>query len=192
MDCARRCSSGRLRLLAVGLIVAAAIAGCGGTASSGTRPGAGARTLRYADPQGWSMLYPSSLSLEQSTSGPGVATFTEITVANFTQQTAVITGRTRDGGFIRVLPPLDHAGRFPADGVAFRMLLVDGPPMIGTQPDSRFPITLSTFTPSHPDGLQFAVAKIAWDGHVVFLPGLGGNPPRAAAYAQLWPAKRPG
>jgi hypothetical protein len=57
-----------------------------------------------------------------------MATFTEVTVANFAQQTAVVTGPTRDGGFIRVRPPLDHAGRFPADGVAFRMLLVDGPP----------------------------------------------------------------
>jgi len=96
------------------------------------------------------MRYPSLLSLEHSTSGPGMATFTEITVANFAQQQAVVTGSTSDGGFIRVLPPLDRAGRFPADGVAFRMLLVDGPPMIGTLPDSRFPIMRSTFTPAHP------------------------------------------
>lgn len=381
MDRVRRRFSGRLRPLMAGLIVAAVIAGCGGTASDGgAHPAAAVRALRYTDPQGWSLRYPRPLTLERSTSGPGMATFTEITVANFTQQTAVVTGRTRDGGFIRVLPPLDHRGRFPADGVAFRMLLVDGPPMIGTEPDSRFPITLSTFTRSHaasfpardyaslgvpheltrpidadgqhyqalvligpaassraraaiktviasltfpplrsgervgdetvlgpasdypvgsftlvhapgqvcdasvyrchygiqpfylvhapgrlhqpdliqpcqptrsactppgafyalgwtsedvrggyrsachlrfdrqaeqfyctnsparwdragrviripsgapfPDGMQFAFAKIAWDGHVVFLPGLGGNPPRAAAYAQLWPAKR--
>jgi hypothetical protein len=39
------------------------------------------------------------------------------------------------------------------------------------------------------DGLQFAFAKVAWDGHVVFLPGLGGNPPRAAARALLWPRR---
>ncbi len=159
----RRRSSGWLALLAAGLVVAAAIAGCGGTAHGGTRPqtavstasggtlpAAAVRTLRYTDPQGWSMLYPNSLSLEHSTSGPGIATFTEITVANFSQQQAVVTGRTRNGGFILVRPPLDQAGRFPADGVAFRMLLVDGPPMPGTWPDSRFPIALSTFTPARP------------------------------------------
>jgi hypothetical protein len=39
------------------------------------------------------------------------------------------------------------------------------------------------------DGLQFAFAKIAWDGHVVFLPELGGNPPRAKARALLWPGR---
>jgi hypothetical protein len=39
------------------------------------------------------------------------------------------------------------------------------------------------------DGLQFAFAKMAWDGHVVFLPGLGGNPPRAKARALLWPGR---
>ena len=74
-----------------------------------------------------------------------MATFTEVTVANFAQRRAVQTGRTRDGGFIRVRPPLDRAGRFPANGVAFRMLLVDGPPMIDTVPDSRFPISVATF-----------------------------------------------
>jgi hypothetical protein len=98
------------------------------------------------DPQGWTLRYPSSLSLERSTSGPGMATFTEVTMANFAQRRAVVTGKTHDGGFIRVRPPLDRAGRFPADGVAFRMLLVDGGPApIGTVADSRFPIELSTF-----------------------------------------------
>lgn len=79
-------------------------------------------------------------------SGPGMATFTEVTVANFAQQRAVVTGKTRDGGFIRVRPPLDHAGRFPPHGVALRMLLVDGPFLPGTVADSRFPIEPSTFT----------------------------------------------
>jgi hypothetical protein len=39
------------------------------------------------------------------------------------------------------------------------------------------------------DTLQFAFAKIAWDGHVVFLPRLGGNPPRAKARAVLGPGR---
>jgi hypothetical protein len=136
----------RVWVVAAGLLVGAVIAGCGAVASgAGIRP-AGRRSLRYVDPQGWSLRYPSSLSLEQSTSGPGLATFTEVTFANFAQQRAVITGRTRDGGFVRVRPPLERDGRFPADGVAFRMLLVNGGPApIGTVADSRFPIELSTF-----------------------------------------------
>jgi hypothetical protein len=39
------------------------------------------------------------------------------------------------------------------------------------------------------DALHFAFAKIAWDGHVVFLPGLGGDPLRAKARAVLWPGR---
>lgn len=145
-----RCSD-RLRLLMAGLLVGAVIAGCG-AAASGTAfgPAAGTRSLRYVDPQGWSLRYPSSLSSEHSTTGPGMATFTEVTVANFAQRRAVVSGKTHDGGFILVRPPLDRTGRFPADGVAFRMLLVDGGPApIGTVADSRFPIELSTFARSN-------------------------------------------
>jgi hypothetical protein len=43
--------------------------------------------------------------------------------------------------------------------------------------------------PRFPDGLQFAFAKIAWDGHVVFVPGLDENPPRAKARTMLWPQR---
>jgi hypothetical protein len=137
--------SDRLRLVVAGLLVGAVLAGCGAAAVD-VHPTAVTGSSRYVDPQGWSLRYPSPLSLEHSTSGPGMATFTEVTVANFAQRSAVVTGRTHDGGFVLVRPPLDRAGRFPADGVAFRMLLVDGgPPPIGTVADSRFPIELSTF-----------------------------------------------
>jgi hypothetical protein len=74
--------------------------------------------------------------------------------------TASGTGKTRDGGFIRVRPPLDSNGRFPAAGVAFRMLLVDaGPAPIGTVADSRFPIEPSTF--SRPQSGDFPPADYA-------------------------------
>jgi hypothetical protein len=86
--------------------------------------------------------------LERSTSGPGRATFTEITVASFAQQRAVHSGRTRDGGYVAVHPPFSSQGRFPRDGVAFRMLVIDGGPQGNlTVADSRFPVPLSTFTP---------------------------------------------
>jgi hypothetical protein len=129
------------------VLIGAVAAGCGAAAIGVHRTAAVARSVRYMDPQGWSLRYPSWLSLEHSTSGAGLATFTEVTVANFAQQRAVVSGKTHDGGFIRVRPPLDRAGRFPADGIAFRLLLVDGGPApIGTVADSWFPIELSTLT----------------------------------------------
>lgn len=138
--------SDRLRLVVAGLLVGAVAAGCGTAAVAIHSIATVTRSVRYVDPTGWSLRYPSSLSVERSTSGPGLATFTELTVANFAQRRAVVSGKTHDGGFILVHPPLDRAGRFPADGIAFRMLLVDGgPEPIGTVADSRFPIKLSTF-----------------------------------------------
>jgi hypothetical protein len=146
MDRLVRRFADRFRLVVAGMLVGAVVAGCG-VGAVGIHPTAAVtRSLRYVDPQGWSLRFPSSLWLEHSTSGPGLATFSEVTVANFAQQRAVVTGKTRDGGFIRVRPPVDRAGRFPEDGIAFRMLLVDGGPApIGTVADSLFPIELSTF-----------------------------------------------
>jgi hypothetical protein len=103
-------------------------------------------TVRYVDAQRWSLRYPKSLSLERSTSGPGMVTFTEVTVANFHERRGVVTGRTRNGGFVRFVPPLDRAGRFPRGGVAFRMLAIDGGPLPAfAVADSRFPISTATF-----------------------------------------------
>ncbi len=145
----------RLWLVVAGVLVGLVAAGCGaaaagvqGTAAASTlRSAAVTRSVSYVDPQGWSLRYPSSLSVERSTSGPGMVTLAEVTVANFTQQRAVVSGKTHDGGFVRIRPPLDRAGRFPADGIALRLLVVDGGPApIGTVADSWFPIELATFT----------------------------------------------
>jgi hypothetical protein len=106
-------------------------------------------TQRYTDPAGWSLDYPRTMHLEHSSSGPGLATFSEVTIASFAQQRAVHSGRTHDGGFVRVDPPLDPNGAFPNDGVAIRMLAIaGGPAPIPTVPDSRFPIQLATFRPA--------------------------------------------
>ena len=105
-----------------------------------------AGTVRYVDPQGWALRYARSLFLEHSTSGPGMVTFAEVTVANFAGRRAVVSGRTQHGSFVLVHPPLDRAGRFPAGGVAFRMLMVaGGPAPIDAVADSRFPISPATF-----------------------------------------------
>jgi hypothetical protein len=133
-------------VLRAGVLLCVLIAGCGAAVRHADPAPAPAKSLRYVDPLGWSLSYQSSLSLEHSTSGPGLATFTEMTIANFAQRRAVVNGKTRDGSFVVVRPPLDGAGRFPADGVAFRMFRIDGgPPLIGTAPDSRFPLARSTF-----------------------------------------------
>jgi hypothetical protein len=99
---------------------------------------------RYRDAGGWSLTYPSDFHLERTDSGPGRVEFTEITLANFVPRRGVKTGTTSDGGFISFEPP---AKPFPADGVALRIAQIEGGPLIpDTGPDSRFPLTLSTFT----------------------------------------------
>ena len=138
-------------IAALSLAVGVAVAESGQAARS--TAAARATLKRYTDPSGWWLSYPSWMRLEHSTSGPGKATFSEATIANFSQQTAVHSGPTNDGFYIGVRPPLDANGRFPANGVAFRMLLVEGglAPMV-TVPDSRFPIELSSFRrPRYPD-----------------------------------------
>jgi hypothetical protein len=113
-------------------------------------PTSGSRTQltqRFTEAAGWSFSYPATMQLERSGAAM-LASFSEVTVANFKQRRAVQSGRTRNGGFIHVNPPLDASGHFPADGVAFRMLLVEGGPAPDvTVPDSRFPISLATFRP---------------------------------------------
>jgi hypothetical protein len=112
-------------MVPVVFVTGALIVGC----SSAAQHVRAAPTLRrYVDPAGWTLRYPSTMHLERSTSGPGLATFTEITVASFAQQRAVRSGRTRDGGYVTVRPPLDPQDRFPLDGVAFRMFVIDGGP----------------------------------------------------------------
>jgi hypothetical protein len=130
------------------VIAAAAVAlsivawGAGGSADAGV-----SRSLRFVDPAGWSLRYPSTMRLERSSSGPGLATFSEVTVASFEQRRAVHTGRTVDGGFVAVDPPLDRTRKFPRDGVAFRMLLIEGGPVGNlTVADSRFPVQFATFS----------------------------------------------
>lgn len=155
-----------------GLATCVLLVGCGAaqrtgavpavTISAGTVTGKAAARLtatarparRYVAPQGWSLRYSTPFSLEHSTSGPGKAVFAELTIASFAQRRAVVTGKTRDGGFIAVRPPLDRAGRFPTGGVAFRLMLADGEiPPVDTVADSRFPIGLSTF--ARPEEWEF-------------------------------------
>jgi hypothetical protein len=153
--------------LTVGVLVTVAIAVGAvvllhGSKRAGRQVGA-VSTERYTDSAGWSLSYPRAMQLERSSSGPGLATFSEVTIASFSEQRAVHTGRTRDGGYVGVRPPLDRDGTFPANGVAFRMLLVQGG--LGPEifvPDTRFPLKLSSF--GAPQSTEFPKADYRKDG----------------------------
>jgi hypothetical protein len=109
------------------------------------RPGSAEQ--RYVDRMGWSLTYPSTMHLERSHS-QNLLMFDvfEVTVASFPPRTAVRSGSSHDGGWLRVYPPADPHGVFPADGVAFRIVRsVGGPAPRVDLPESRFPLQLSSF-----------------------------------------------
>lgn len=163
--CRRRRRPRRLLLLAVlpgSAILAAWLASQPGAgAGAGAPHGPGRRGTAsgprvYRDPGGSRLRYPAAMTLEHADSGPGMVTFIETTVANFRQVPAIHSGPTHDGSFIRTDVPLDPQGRFPSDGVAFRIASRDGGPApIDAVADARFPLTLGTFRPdSYHDGAK--------------------------------------
>jgi hypothetical protein len=101
----------------------------------------------YADPEGWSLVYPREMHVERS-AWTGRHPLDQVTVASFALRTAV-------GPTGNVDPPLDPHGRFPEGAVAFRLMLREGYPLESASlddPDSSFPIDLETFVPSeYPD-----------------------------------------
>ena len=73
----------------------------------------------------------------------------EMTIATFRQRQAVHRGSTPTSGSLRVDPPADKNGHFPADGVAFRMSVISGGPAPDVSvPETRFPLRLADFQPS--------------------------------------------
>jgi len=115
----------------------------GATACSGSR--ASASGGRYVDPLGWSLRYPRGMYLERSHASLRIDV-SEVTVASFAMRRAVHSGSTATGGWLHVDPPRDHHGRFPADGVAFRILRREGGPAPDVElPESRFPLRLASF-----------------------------------------------
>jgi hypothetical protein len=117
------------------------------------------------------------MRLERSIDGPASEPFvTEVTVASFATGPGVQVRRYRNGGGVRVLPPVGPHGTFPSDGVAFRIVNSQGeaPPMIDSVPDSRFPIELATFRPSR---LPHGVAYNATTGETTTGSDYNGVPP---------------
>jgi len=129
-------------------VLAGLVIGLFGLGTSPARAAVGG-LRRYSAPAGWSITYPRAWRLERSSSAADLVAYSEFTIANFAQQRAVHVTRTGADTSLVVGPPLDPSGRFPADGVAFRIFQVQGGPPAppGVTPDSRFPIELSRFRP---------------------------------------------
>ncbi len=126
-----------------GVLAAVALA-----AAAAGQQGSAAGQPRYVDPAGWSLEYPATMYLESSSAHLRI-TVSEVTVASFQPVKAVSSGSTPNGGWLRVAPPLDTQGVFPADGVAFRIVRQEGGPLPRLDlPETHFPLRLSKFRPS--------------------------------------------
>jgi hypothetical protein len=129
-------------LVAVVVAAAAVAAGhrCRGIEADGPQ--------RYVDPAGWSLAYPHTMYIESSSAQLRISV-AEVTIASFPPIAAVSSGRTATGAWLRVDPPRNEQGVFPADGVAFRILSREGGPMPKVDlPETHFPLRLSSFEPS--------------------------------------------
>lgn len=115
--------------------------------AASARPAGGVRAgeVRYVDALGWSLSYPSGMDLERSQASLRIDVH-EVTVASFPMRKAVHSGSTGDGGWLRVDPPRNRHGAFPAGGIAFRISRREGGPAPDVElPESRFPLRLATF-----------------------------------------------
>lgn len=118
----------------IGLVLGASAAGCQGQ-----------KQKRYVDPAGWSLTYPSAMYLEHSAAELRISV-DEVTIATFPPRRAVRSHSSLGGGWLRVDPPRDQHGAFPADGVAFRIFRREGGPAPNVElPETRLPLRLSSF-----------------------------------------------
>ena len=161
-------------------LAGAVSAGCGSTRTANREsplrgPVGRAQLVRYVDPSGWSVRYPSFFHRERVPSFAGVA------LASF----PLLRWRVRrEGPYIHsgtVGLPLDPSERFPQNGVALTIQPGGGggpaPPIMVA--DSRFPIRLGTFAVR-------GVAR-AWRSFDLPLPRLEGIQADGVGYiAEAW------
>lgn len=102
---------------------------------------------RAQAPGGASFSYPASFHLERSHSPAFIMiSVAEVTVASFPLRPPIVAHHSSRSASMRVGPARDPAGRFPADGIAFRVLLEQGgPAMLDSRPETRLPLRLSSF-----------------------------------------------
>ena len=116
-------------------------AACGGSGATSSHGG------RYTDADGWTVTYPAGFHVERS-EAHGRLFISEVTFSTFESRKPIETGPTEDGFFMKVDPPLDDDGRFPADAVAFRISRrAGGPATVLDVPETRFPLRLADFEP---------------------------------------------
>jgi hypothetical protein len=127
--------------LVVFLLVSLAIIGYV-AAATGKAP-----TRRYHDPLGWSLTYPSAWHVEHSRSPSYIRIdVREATVASFPLVSPISARHNSSSSSMRIDAPRDTANKFPANGVAFRVLLQQGGPAVVKKPrETRFPLRLATF-----------------------------------------------
>ncbi|MGB8877562.1 MAG: hypothetical protein WCD11_14645 [Solirubrobacteraceae bacterium] len=129
--------------------MAATVAGIGGRARANPRGVAAARQpglRRYRDVTGWRVLYPASYYVEVSEQELGLS-IVEVTIANFRPRPGIIEDAYPGGGNVRAVPPLREGGRFPADGIALRVVSDQAAPALCHSGPSR-PLSLASLRPS--------------------------------------------
>lgn len=112
-----------------------------------TQPPSGSVLRQYTDQAGWSIRYPAAWHLERSEQFEGLS-LVEVTVATFASRPGIEHRVYPGGGNVRAVPSVSSDGRFPADGVALRLVSETG----GFGPlaarDTRLPIDLGSFSQS--------------------------------------------
>lgn len=103
-------------------------------------------TRSYSDQAGWSLRYPRTWHLERSEQEVHLAQI-EITVASFAPRRAVVVHHFRGGGNVTVVPPTERH-RFPADGIALRLVDVSGAIRPDSPRNGHLHLGLRSFRPS--------------------------------------------
>jgi hypothetical protein len=135
----------RLTVLALAVLLGVVAAGCGSSSAPKTARAA-IHLTRYRDSTGWTLSYPQALHLEHSSRNFFHDGVDEVTVATFPMSSPIHTSVSRMGASMRVLPPRDSHGTFPRNGVALRVYRDEGGDWAWfLQPESRFPLRLSSF-----------------------------------------------
>jgi hypothetical protein len=101
---------------------------------------------------------PPAFQVEVSEQELGLASV-EVTIANFRARPGIRVRTTPTSGNVRAVPPVDRAGRFPRDGVAFRLVSNSSGPAGEVHARSRLPLSLASFHRSRgPAGLRYNAA----------------------------------
>jgi hypothetical protein len=173
------------------LATVAVLAGLAAAAvAAGVAPRAGAAKARYVDPLGWSIRFPTAMHLERAQSPRFVRlNVSEVTVASFPLPNPIRSGSTSTSSWMRVDSPHDPHGGFPAGGIAFRIVRSEGGPGPNVeQPESRFPLRLSTFGRGsmYPNTMPHAIGRtVVADGRTFIAQAWIGARASAEARARL-------